>query len=282
MKTSKIITWPNEARVAVMITFELDAEYIWLSMDESNVSRPKTLSMGTYGPHRGLKRILNVLDNFQIKSTFFIPGRVAETYPEKVKDIIDRGHEVAHHGYKHENFGLLNEEEQREALIKGQSALTKICGVEPIGFRLPEGEMTKETLTILNDFGFKYSSSLHQSDYPYLMTAGNNKGSIIEIPTHWELHDFPYFAFNFYPPFPAGASRIANYQQVLGIWKDEFDGYYEYGRNFVMRFTPQIIGTPGRITLLENLLDYITKREKVWFCTGLEMYQYWTSYINSN
>lgn len=271
------IRWPNGAKCAVMITIDVDAEFIWLNMDTENINRPKTLSMGKYGPKRGIKRILDVLDKFNIKATFFVPGKTAETYPDKIKEIVLRGHEIGHHGYEHENFGILSGDQQREVLIKGIKAIEDSCGVKPVGFRTPAGDMTKDTTKILQSLGFEYSSSMRGDDRPYFVTDDNCEKRLVEIPAHWELDDFPYFAFNYYPPFPEGQSRIANYNQVLSIWKDEFDGYYKYGLNYVIMFHPQTIGTPGRISLLEELLTYINRKEDVWFCTGKEMADFWKS-----
>jgi len=275
MRFDKPIVWPNGARCAAMITVDVDAEFVWLGMDPENSQRPKTLSMGQYGPRRGLARVLDVLDRFGVKATFFVPGRVAELYPEQIRDVAQRGHEIGHHGYVHENFGLLNREQQRTVLEKGLEAIQSIAGVRPVGFRTPAGDMTKDTVPLLLEMGFKYSSSMRGDDRPYFSEVDGQATPLVEIPAHWELDDFPYFAFNYYPPFPAGQGRIANYNQVLSIWKEEFDGYYRHGLCFVIMFHPQTIGTPGRIFLLEQLLSHMTSKPGVWFCTGSELADYW-------
>lgn len=275
MANDNTIVWPNKAKAAVMVTIEFDAEFIWLNMDADTVNRPKTLSMGEYGAKRGLARILNVLDRFGIKATFFVPGEVAEKYPEQVMDIIDRGHEIGHHGYKHENFSLLTKDEQRASLLKGSETLEKICGVRPVGFRAPEGDITTDTHYLIEEIGMKYSSSMRGDDRPYFISLDGRQTDVIEIPRHYESEDFPYFAFNFKPAFPVGQGRIANYSQVLSIWEDEFIGHYKYGLNYVITLHPQSIGTPGRIALLEKLLFYINRFGNVWFCTGSEMADFW-------
>jgi len=282
MRFDRPIPWPNGAKTAVMITVDVDAEFVWLGMDPTNIDRPKTLSMGQYGPRRGLGRILDVLDRFGVKATFFVPGRVAELYPEQIREIAKRGHELGHHGYEHENFGLMSEEQQRDVFLKGINALENVCGVRPTGYRTPAGDMTVETKRLLQEFGFKYSSSMRGDDRPYFIEVDDQATDLVEIPAHWELDDFPYFAFNYYPPFPAGQGRIANYNQVLSIWKDEFDGYYKYGLNYVIMFHPQSIGTPGRILLLEKLLMHMTSKPGLWFCTGSEMADFWRQLKRAN
>jgi peptidoglycan/xylan/chitin deacetylase (PgdA/CDA1 family) len=271
----KKINWPNNAKTAVMITVNLDAEYFWLSLAPDCVNRPKTLSMGQYGMTRGLERLLDVFYDFKIKATFFVPGKVAEIYKDYMKLIVSKGHEIAHHGYEHENYAMLSSDEQRISIEKGIKAIEENCGVTPVGFRAPEGELTLETLNIAKELGIKYSSSLSNDDRPYKLKLNDNNDTILEIPIHWALFDLPYFAFNYRPAFPKGQGRIANYSQVLKNWIEEYNGYYEQGLCYVLQLDPQTIGTPGRIPLVEELLEYINKLGHVWFATGSDIVNYW-------
>ena len=76
--SKKKILWPEENKSAGMISIELDGEFIWLLLNPTNINRPKTLSMGTYGLHRGLDRMLLSLKERKIRATFFVPGIIAE------------------------------------------------------------------------------------------------------------------------------------------------------------------------------------------------------------
>jgi len=277
VRSHRTVQWPHGAKAAVMITVDLDAEFFWLSLDPGAVNRPKTLSNGQYGMKRGLSRVLQVLDDSKIKATFFVPGRIAEVYPQQVQEVAGRGHEIGHHGYAHENFALLSKEQQMDALRKGIDALQKVCGVRPAGFRAPEGDITHDTTALLQECGFRYSSTLNGADLPYFLALDGTPTDIVELCGTWELTDLPYFAFNFKPAFPSGQCRIANYSSVLSIWKDEFDAFYDMGLNYNIKFDPQAIGTPGRIPMLEGLLEYIKSRKDVWFCTGSEMADFWRS-----
>lgn len=267
------INWPQGKKCAAMITVNLSAELFWLQLDPNCVNMPKTLSMGQYGMTRGLERVLDVLDNHKIKATFFVPGRVAELYASKVKDISTKGHEIAALGYQHENMALLSYEEQEAVMKKSMDSIEKYCGVTPKGFRAPEGELTLETLKIAQKAGILYSSNLSDDDRPYKKDIGTGK-ALLEIPIHWALYDLPYFAFNYRPAFPKGQGRIANYTGVLNNWKDEFYGYHNYGLCYVLQVDPQTIGNPGRIGLFEEILDYMQENEDVWFTTGMEMVKY--------
>jgi peptidoglycan/xylan/chitin deacetylase (PgdA/CDA1 family) len=265
--------WKDNAACAVMVTVNLDAEYFWLSLSPDCIDRPKTLSMGEYGMNRGLPRLLEVLEKYRIKSTFFVPGLVSQKYEIQIKEIVSRGHEIACHGYEHENFALLSKEEQEEGVKKALDLLREISGQKVIGFRAPEGELTLETLEIAKKNGILYSSNLSDDDRPYYLDVGGER--ILEIPIHWDLFDFPYFGFNYGPAFPSGQGRIANYTQVLENWINEYKGYKENGLCYVLQLDPQTIGTPGRIGLLEELLSHMKQDENIWFVNGEEMYQYY-------
>lgn len=265
--------WPQGKTCAAMITINLNAELFWLQIDPSCVNMPKTLSLGQYGMTRGVGRVMDVLEERGLFGTFFVPGWVAEQYPDRVREIRDRGHEIAALGYHHENMALLTEAEQEEAMEKSVAAIEAVCGVRPKGFRSPEGELTLDTLRIAKRLGMEYSSNLSDDDRPYMKELGDGE-ALLEIPIHWVNYDLPYFAFNYHPAFPAGQGRIANYTGVLSNWKDEFDGCREYGLCYVLQLDPAAIGAPGRIGLLEELLDHMRQNEDVWFATGSEMADY--------
>ncbi|MDW5299175.1 MAG: polysaccharide deacetylase, partial [Sedimentibacter sp.] len=235
--------------------------------------KPKTLSMGQYGMTNGLERVLDVLDRKNIKATFFVPGKVAEIYESHIRNIVSRGHEIACSGYDYINFGLVGEDKQKQDIMQGVRSLEKIIGKKPLGFRAPVGELTMDTLRIARSCGMKYSSDLSDDDRPYSMDLGNGM-SVLQIPVHWALYDLPYFAFNYTPAFPVGQGRIANYSGVLHNWKEEFEGFYNYGLCYVLQLEPQTIGNPARIKILEDILEYIGEKGNVWYATGEEMYKY--------
>lgn len=118
----------------------------------------------------------------------FTPGWVAEQYPDKLKAIVEKGHEIAALGYHHEHMALLSEEEQESVIKKGIQAIEKVCGVTPKGFRSPEGELTLDTLRIAKKNGLVYSSNLCDDDRPYWKDLGEDK--ILEIPIHWVIMIF--------------------------------------------------------------------------------------------
>ena len=110
------------------------------------------------------KKILDLLDKFSVKATFFILGWVAERRPLVVKEIHERGHEIACHGYGHQLIYRIGHVNFRQDVKKAKSLIEDICGVAVTGFRAPSNSITKKSLwalDILIEEGFTYDSSIY-------------------------------------------------------------------------------------------------------------------------
>jgi polysaccharide deacetylase family protein (PEP-CTERM system associated) len=109
------------------------------------------------------RRILDTLDRYSIKATFFILGWVAERLPELTKEIHRRGHEVACHGYGHELIYAIGPERFQADIRLSKKLLEDQCGVPVTGYRAPSYSITKKSLwalDILVEEGFSYDSSI--------------------------------------------------------------------------------------------------------------------------
>jgi peptidoglycan/xylan/chitin deacetylase (PgdA/CDA1 family) len=265
------MTWPNGAKCAVMVSFNVDGAASWISDNEKIWAMPKTFSMGSYGPWRGLPRILKGLKNRNIRGSFFVPGWIAENWPAEFASIIQDGHEVAHRGYLIESPWDLTVDEQKEMFARSTEVFNRLGAPKARGYRAPNGNMRAETGTILAEAGYSYSSSLRGDDRPYEWTVDGNPIGLVEIPVHTELDDSPQFVFSFNPPMPRGQDRIGITETVFKNWEREFRGYYQSGLCFVLTLDPQFMGKPGRARRLMAFLDYIQSHEDVWFATGAEI-----------
>lgn len=264
-------TWPKGKNSAAMITVNLDAEYfIKHYHPDADIEDGDSYAMGRNGMEYGLPRLLDVFDTYEIKATFFVPADVARRYPEQVREVVRRGHELACRGDKHENLAHLSAQEQREVLSTAKETLKEITGRDPVGFRMPEGEITDETLSIVKALGFRYSSSLADSDFPYV----RQPAGLLELPVDWALYDLPYFAFVFDPHVQR---RITPADDVLVNWKKEFEGSRCWGTLFNLQLDPQAIGERGRIFVLDELFETMRAAGDVWFATGSEIAEYYES-----
>lgn len=274
------IKWPKGKKSAVMFTFDLDGDTTW---ENGNVGLAngekyiKSLSIGQYGPKRCVDMILDKLDKYKVKATFFIPGLTVERYPELVKKIDDAGHEIGHHGYAHERFAGKTTKEQIEIIEKSQRIFKEVIGREVSGFRTPSGDWAVDTPSLLYERGFRYSSSMRGDDRPYRTIIDGEETDFIEIPTKWEVDDYVAMAYNMYPAEPAGQDRISSYKDVQENFMKEFEGHHKYGLCISYMNHPQVIGSPGRIQILEYLLKNISTRDDVWVATGSEIADWYRS-----
>ena len=262
--------WPGDTRCVVMLGFDVDGVSSALNRDPDTARLPSLMSMREYGPSVGAPRILDLLDLFDIKASFYVPGYVAETHPELVEQIARRGHEVAHHGYMHEPPATLSPEQEAEVLDRGSDILERITGQAPLGYRSPGWELSEHSLGYLADRGFVYDSSLMGDDVPYLVDA--NGSDIVEIPVSWELDDAPYFS---YAPAPGARSVMASPEHVYQVWHAAFEGAYHYGRAFVLTMHPHVIGRPGRIRMLERLIQKMRELPGVEFERAIDVARSW-------
>ncbi|WP_459129628.1 polysaccharide deacetylase family protein [Guggenheimella bovis] len=272
------VKWPEGKKCAVMFSFDLDGDIIWqnMSSDEPNAEQLiRARSIGQYGPNRCVDMLLDLLDKYKVKATFYVPGYVAEKNPEVIKKIDASGHEIGNHGYTHERFVEKTVEEQLEILKKTQKIIKDITGKEPVGFRTPSGDWHVRTPYLLSELGFSYSSSMRGDDIPYYTLLDGEESDLVEIPSKWELDDYVAQAYSVYPAEPSGLDRISCYRNVQDNQLREFEGYYDRGLCISFLMHPQISGAPGRNLVLEKILETVTSRGDVWVATGSEIAEHW-------
>lgn len=244
----------------VMLTFDVDGEALWLNRDPQNAQRPVTLSLGRYGPVVGVPKILRLLERYGIKATFFVPGWIAEQYPDMVRSIDAGGHEVAHHGYLHEWLGRVDPGEEEAILVRGTEALTRVLGKRPLGYRAPAWETTPITMGLLEKHGFAYSSNMMDADGPYLHQVDGRATRLVELPVEWVLADTSLYLYSLQIP-----SRIMPNEDVLSLWCGTFDGLYRDGGTCVLTLHPQISGRSYRLFALEAFIEHVQARANATF-----------------
>jgi hypothetical protein len=110
---------------------------------------------------KGILRLLQLFEKHEIKATFFIPGDVVQKHSAIMREICREGHEIACHGFIHEkNECLMNETSQRQMIEKATRIIEERSGWQPKGFRAPCLRANETTLSILNEYGYIYDSSV--------------------------------------------------------------------------------------------------------------------------
>jgi peptidoglycan/xylan/chitin deacetylase (PgdA/CDA1 family) len=252
-------SWPGGARVAVLLSFDVDNETIAVRFGEPTIG---ALSQGEYGARVALRRVVNLLDENEIPASFFIPAMSLVFNPNQVGIIQESGrHEFAVHGWIHElNSSIVDAEEERALLTRAIDHLEEVTGVRPVGYRAPSWNFSPNTLGILRDMGFMYESSLMADDRPYELLDRGEPTGIVELPVDWILDDAPLLN-------PLGNSYSPP-REVLQVFIDEFDKAYEEGTMFLLTMHPHVSGHRSRIIILEELIKHINSRgNDVWYGT---------------
>lgn len=122
-----------------------------------------TVASPTTHIQRSVETVLDILARYDVKSTFFVVGEVAEEYPGLVGRIADEGHEVASHGHTHTPLFDLTRETFVEELNRSVEAIEAATGEQVVGFRAPNFSVTSKTcwaIETLIEQGFAYDSSV--------------------------------------------------------------------------------------------------------------------------
>jgi peptidoglycan/xylan/chitin deacetylase (PgdA/CDA1 family) len=257
--------WPQNARVAVGLSFDFDNETPSLRDGQTS---PGLMSQGEYGARAGLPRVLQLLDQYQIAATFFIPAMSAKLHPQGVKEILSRGrHEIGLHGWIHERNSLLGEADERELMRRSIEALQQITGKRPVGLRTPSWDFSPATMKLIREFGLLYDSSLMADDRPYEILMDGAPTAVVELPVEWILDDYPYFGMDRFSTIRPHTTP----DEVFNVWRAEFDQAYEEGTMFILTMHPHVIGHRSRIVMLERLVRHMRSRPGVWFATHEEI-----------
>jgi len=258
-------TWPNGARVAVLLSFDVDNETIAWWEGEPSISE---LSRGEYGSRIALKRIINLLEKQHVPASFFIPALSLHLSPQMAEEIKRLPvHEFGVHGWIHERNTQVPADKEREMIVNAHKKLTEMTGEKIVGYRAPSWNFSPATPQIIQDMKFIYESSMMSDDRPYELVVGGKPTGVVELPVEWILDDAPLLD-------PRG-DRYSAPREWLQVQKDEFDIAYEEGTMFLLTMHPHYIGHRSRIVVLEELIRYIqSKGNKVWFATHRDAAEY--------
>jgi peptidoglycan/xylan/chitin deacetylase (PgdA/CDA1 family) len=158
-------------------------------------SRPAAAPLGGHpSVTEVLPELLDLLDELGLEATFFVEAINCEAYPDAVRAIAARGHEIGHHAWRHERWGELERPRQVELLHRGQMAFAAL-GVPVAGFRPPGGCLGAGGIALLEAAGFAWCSP--EGDIA-------EAGEVAVLPFRWPLVD----ALHLYPPFTALRERF--------------------------------------------------------------------------
>ena len=153
--------WPDNKRIALLLSFDIDAETLWLTRNDINERHLVHMSRGLYATKQGLPRILKMLEEEGLKATFFTTAYTAEIHPEIIQYIAAQGHEIGYHGYLHEVKDTY--EEENALMDKVDAIFRSLTGKRPVGVRMPDGILHDFHKQLWLDRGCIYSSPFSQT-----------------------------------------------------------------------------------------------------------------------
>ncbi|MCO6059234.1 polysaccharide deacetylase [Pseudomonas sp. MOB-449] len=252
------LAWPNKSPVAVSLTFDVDAEAGVLGESPNFARRLTSLSEGRFGVTRGVPRILELLRRHKIRASFFVPGHTAELHPALIEQLLKDGHEVGHHGHMHLRSDRISAIEQIEEMERGLEALARAGAPKPAGYRSSSWELTPETFELVLAKGFAYDSSCMGDDRPYYETW--NGRSILELPVHWSLDDWPMFGWGI-----DNGGNFTHPRTLTDTWLAEYESARRDGRHTSFTMHPEVIGRAARFEQLERFVERLVSDGDVWF-----------------
>ncbi|MCW5603888.1 MAG: polysaccharide deacetylase [Burkholderiales bacterium] len=247
----------------VCLTFDFDAVSGWIAR---GMVSPTPISRGEFGPHIGLPRILALLDQYGVPSSWYVPGHTLETYPDQCRLVHEAGHEIGHHGWTHRPPASLTREQEEAELVRANERIEALTGRRARGYRSPSWDLSPHTAELLLEHGFRYDSSMMGDDYtPYRVRRGDvielekpavfgPATGLIEMPVSWTLDDYPQFEFIRTPTWIL--QGLANANNVIANWIDDFlylRDNLEWGV-ITYTFHPFVIGRGHRMMALEKLI----------------------------
>jgi peptidoglycan-N-acetylglucosamine deacetylase len=273
----------------ILCAFGVDVDAVagWLGSYAGEDS-PDDISRGMFAGEVGSPRLVNLFKKYGLRTTWFIPGHSAETFPDQMKAVADAGHEIGVHGYSHENPIAMTREQEEAILDKCLDVLTKVSGKRPTGYVAPWWEFSPVTNELLLERGIKYDHSLMHNDFhPYYVRVGDawtkidyskspdawmkplvrgKETDLIEIPASWYLDDLPPMMFIKKAPNSHG---FVSPRHLEESWRDQFDWVYRENDYavFTMTIHPDVSGRPQVLLMLERLIEHIQKHEGIKFLT---------------
>ena len=260
------VPWPNGARVAVAITFDIDVDStLHLAFPDEAYRMVATQSFMRY-EGLAVRRIVDIFRHFGLRQTFFFPAWCMERHPDMVEVILEGGHEIAHHGWIHESPNAQTREAEHHWLGKGIEVIERMTGKRPRGWRAPVYHMSPHSADLLLEEGFLYDASLMGDDVPYLLRTG--RGDLLELPSHWALDDWGHYAyvkeFDYRSPMKSP-------DQAMEVFMAEFDAAWKHRAMWVSVWHPMMSARLARADRMVTMIEQMLERGDVWFATMEEI-----------
>ena len=277
------VTWPNGARIAVslVVNYEEGSE---LAVGDGDTRTERTLSevapmpwpegrrdlamesMYEYGARAGFWRLIDIFDQNQVKSTFYVCAVALERNRTAARLIREKGHDVVCHGYRWEDVSLLTREQEREHIRLAVKSIAETTGERPTGWYCRYGPSVHTRELVVEEGGFDFDCDAYDDDLPYWTMVGDRKHLVI-----------PYTQVNNDTRFTHG--HMGSPEAFEEHLRYTFDRLYKEGAHHPKMMSVglhmRVAGQPARAQAVAKFIEYAKSFPEVWFARRFEIAQHW-------
>ncbi len=269
-----IIKWPNDARVALWISPNVEHYEYMPDDDSARTPWPRTpfpdvqqYSYRDYGNRVGFWRMLESLDKYNIRCCVSLNMAVLEHFPEIGQAMVQRDYDYMSHGiYNTRYLYTYTEDQEREFYRDTIDTLKLHTGKQLKGMLGPAISGTERTPDLMAEAGLIYHTDWMHDDQPVPIKV--KSGKLVSVPYSIELNDSSLLRDNHYEG-----------DYFARICKAQFDQLYkegaESGRVMCIALHPFLIGQPHRIKYLDDILSHIMSHDGVWQTTADDIADYY-------
>lgn len=279
------VRWPNGNIIAVHVYIALEVygrKTVPAGVAPQDIAGATDIGslseQDNYNLDVGIWRALDLLDKYQIKGTVFTNGAVAQYRPEIVREVNERGHEIAGHGYYESRASaMMNPEQEREDITKTTKILESVSGQRPRGWINPWAACSEYTFELLAELGYLWHGDLRDDDLPYGIKVKDKV--LVEVPHRTgTTNDFAFFAAA--QGLFSSIKALRSSREAVRFFEDTFSDYYEtakveWPQSLTLGIHPFNSCLPDRVRALDSMIRYMKGFRGVWFTTYSELAQWW-------
>ena len=260
--------WPHNKKIAVVFNVCLEAWSDGKAPGISPMGNPlpaglldnMAISWASYGPKKGIYRLLDSFAKYGAKSSMMVNGIIAERHPEALRAIAKAGHEILSHSYTMDVIPvMLSEEEEKKNIVRCSTLLGSVAGIPIKGWLSPRGTPSAKSAEFLAEAGYIWHGDVFDSDLPYVQEFNGKK--IVAIPLGTDVNDMPFMKFGNPPEL-----MISSFLQNLEIAREQ-------NEVCIIDVTchAHIFGRPRGAYYYEKIIKEAVNAEDVWIGTRVEI-----------
>jgi peptidoglycan/xylan/chitin deacetylase (PgdA/CDA1 family) len=198
--TDSELRWPDGARCCVAMTVDLSVASGPEGVTAADLTTPEAL----FGVNQGLAALREVLRQHAMRATFAAPAIIAHIHRDLVRSLTAEGHEIAAHGFRHEDVSGLERDEERQRIARTTEILADVTGRKPAGwFSLPRqgdryavGAVSPNTVDLLLEAGYLYLGNGLADDIPhYWVSDFASRRALLTLPYYYHFDDQFFLMF---------------------------------------------------------------------------------------